>query len=95
MPRTACHRLTNSQVSGSPPKRLESALSWVRALFPLRCQPAQQLDPLLRDTDCARDASLSREDALREAAISLSLGDGALFTGREYQLIEQLWRIDP
>jgi hypothetical protein len=94
MPRTACDRLTNSQGSGARPKELEVALSWVRALFPLRGRPARQPDPSPQDA-AARDTRLSRADALREAALSLSLGDGIPFTGRDYQLLEQLWRTDP
>jgi hypothetical protein len=93
MPRTACQRLTNSQESRAWPKELEAALSWVRALSPLRCQPPQQTGPSPQET--ARDSRLSRAEALREAALSLSLGDGLPFTGRDYQLLEQLWRTDP
>jgi hypothetical protein len=92
MPRTARQRLTNSRAW---PKELEAALSWVRALFPLRCQPPRQPGPSLQAAEEARDSHLSREDELREAALSLSLGDGIPFTGRDYQLLEQLWRTDP
>ena len=95
MAHAACYSLTNSQVSGSPQKGLKGPLSRLRALFPLRCQLAQQLDPLQRDPDDAREPGLSREDALREAAVSLSLGAGVALIGREYHLIERLWRTDP
>jgi hypothetical protein len=94
MPRTACERVTNSQGSGARPKELEAALSWVRALFPPRGRPARKPLPSPHDAE-ARDSHLSRADALREAALSLSLGDGIPLTGRDYQLLEQLWRTDP
>jgi hypothetical protein len=57
----------------------------VRPLLRLRC----------RELPSPRDTALAREDTLREAAMSLSLGDGLIFTGRVYRLLEQLWRIDP
>jgi hypothetical protein len=95
MARAACCSLTNSQGSGSPPEGRESALSRLRGPFPSRGQPAQQLDPSQRGPGDARELSLARANAFREAAISLSLGGGVLFTGREYQLLERLWRIDP
>lgn len=95
MARAACHRPTNSQASSSPPRALEGALSWVRALFSLRRQPTRQPDPSPHDAEDARDAPLVREDALREAVASLSHGDGVPFTVREYQLLELLWRTDP
>lgn len=94
MPRTACERLTNSQGSGARPKELAAVLSWVRVLFPLPSRPVRQPDPSPQDAE-ARDTRLSRADALREAALSLSLGDGIPFTGRDHQLLEQLWRTDP
>ena len=94
MPRTACERLTNSQGSGARPKELDAAFSWVSALFSLRRRSARQPDPSPQDAE-ARDTRLAREDALREAALSLSLGDGIPFTGRDYQLLERLWRTDP
>jgi hypothetical protein len=93
MPRTAFQRLTNSQESW--PKELDAALCWMRALFPLRCQPPRQPSPSAPEAEGARDSRLSRADALREAALSLSLGDGIPLTGRDYQLLEQLWRTDP
>jgi hypothetical protein len=93
--RSACQRLTNSQGPGAWSKGLEGTLTWLRALFPLRCRPASQSDPSPRGAEEARDTRLSRKDALREAALSLSLGDGIPFTGRDYLLLEQLWRTDP
>jgi hypothetical protein len=93
MPRTAGERLTNSQGSGARPKELEAALSWARALFSLRPRSARQPAPSPQDAE-ARDTRLAREDALREAALSLSLGDGIPFTGRDYQLLERLWRTE-
>jgi hypothetical protein len=95
MPRNACQRLTNSQGSGAWPKGLDAALSRIRALFPLRCHPGRQIDLSPQGAEQAGDTRLAREDALREAALSLSLGDGIPFTGRDYQLLEQLWRTDP
>jgi hypothetical protein len=81
MVRAGCHTLTNSQASRVPHDG--GVGSWVRALLHLRC----------RAIPSPRDVALAREDALREAAISLALGDG--LTAREYQLLEQLRRIDP
>jgi hypothetical protein len=84
MVRAPCYTLINSQAS----RTLQDpgdATSWVRALVRLRC----------RAIPSPSDMALAREDALREAAISLSLGDGLPFTGHEYQLPEQLRRIDP
>jgi hypothetical protein len=43
----------------------------------------------------ARALFCLRPRSLREAALSLSLGDGIPFTGRDYQLLERLWRTDP
>jgi len=93
MARTARHRATNSQAS--PPRALEGALSWVRALFSPHCPPTRQPDPSPHDAGDARDAPLMREDALREAVMSLSHCDGVPFTVREYQLLELLWRTGP
>jgi hypothetical protein len=95
MAHTTWHRPANSQASGPRARALESALSWVRALFSLRCPPTRQPDPSAPDVEDARDAPLMREDALREAVMSLSHGDGVPLTVREYQLLELLWRIDP
>ena len=83
-----CH-VTISQPRDASPRHLESAVSWVRALLRGRCRATA------RDGDGGRDDRLVREDARREAALSLLLGDGVSFTGREYQLIELLWRTDP
>ena len=79
MVRAPCQTLINSQVSRTLQEPDEASF-WVRTLFRLRCRAS--LSP--------QDAALAREDALREAAISLSLGDGLPLTGREYRLLEQL-----
>lgn len=84
MARIACHRMTNLHLADDRTGAVEKALAWVGALFSVRCRVRR--DP--------RDAALARADALREAAISLSNGDGVPLTGRDYRLIEQLWRID-
>jgi hypothetical protein len=92
---SAAHRkLTNSQVSGFPSTQFQSALSCARALFSLQCEPGKKCRPMPSDAE-ARDTRLARDDALREAALALSLGGGVSLTGREYQLIERLWRTDP
>ena len=95
MASAARRKLTNSQVSGFASTQFESAFSWARALFSLQCQPVKRSDPMQRDEEAPRDGRLAREDALREAAISLSIGDGVPLTAREYQLIERVWRTDP
>jgi hypothetical protein len=74
-----CRFLTNSQPSRVA-QDCGNARSWVRALLCLRC----------RAVSSPQDAALVREDALREAAISLSLGDGIPLTGRDYRLLEHL-----
>jgi hypothetical protein len=84
MARTACHRMTNFHSPDGETGAADKAFAWVRALFAVRC----------RAQGDTRYTALARADTLREAAISLSLGDGVPLTGREYQLIEQLWRID-
>jgi hypothetical protein len=84
MAQTVCNRLTNFHLSDAETGTVEKAVAWVRELFSVRCRA--QRDP--------RDTALSRADTLREAAILLSLGDGVPLTGREYWLIEELWRID-
>jgi hypothetical protein len=61
-------------------------------LFSPQCRETTARD---EDRGDARNARLPREDALREAAISLSLDEGLSFAGREYQLIELLWRTEP
>jgi hypothetical protein len=94
MARAACLRVINSQGSEFRQGRGQGALSWVRALFSPACQATRQPELLQRDEEEARDARLTRADALREAALSLSLGDGIALTGRDYQLLEQLWRTD-
>jgi hypothetical protein len=102
MTRAACRKLTNSQASGSPSKsqtfdcrRFDRSFSWMRALFSLQCQSVRHSETTARDDDDARNTRLSREDTLRDAATSLSLGERVSFASREYQLIEQLWRTDP
>jgi hypothetical protein len=84
MARNARHRLTYFHPRGEGARTVQKAPAWVRALSSVQCQT--QRDP--------RDAALARADALREAALSLSLGDGVPFSGREYRLLEQLWRIN-
>jgi hypothetical protein len=84
MARTACDGMTNFHLPDDETGAVDKALAWARALFAVRCRA--QGDP--------RDTALARADALREAAISLSLGDGVPLSGREYRLIEPLWRID-
>jgi hypothetical protein len=85
----ACQSLTNCQASESRQKR-PGALFWAQSLVRLRGWRGRGRHDPPRD-----DARLVRENVVREAAISLSLGDGIPFTGREYQLLEQLWRTDP
>jgi hypothetical protein len=84
MDRGACQNLTNSQASRAPDGPGKAPV-WAWALRRLRC----------RGFTPPRDYALEREDALCEAAIALSLGDGLPFTGHEYRLLEQLRRIDP
>jgi hypothetical protein len=94
MASAARRKVTNSQVSGFASTQFRSAFSWARALFSLQCESGKKCRPTPSDSE-ARDTRLAREDALREAALALSLGDGVPLTGREYQLIERLWRTDP
>ncbi len=86
---TGDQTLTNSQLSGGWPGVRQGNGPRLGAPPPSRCRRAQRPDL------APHDARLAREDALREAAISLSLGDGVPITGREYRLLEQLWRTDP
>jgi hypothetical protein len=88
--RIACRGLTNYQASEARLKARTRPLFWARSLLRLRRRRHRES----WETP-GRDARPTREDVLREAAISLSLDIGIPFTGREYQLLEQLWRIDP
>jgi hypothetical protein len=92
MAHAAGREMTNSQGSraGDGPSLR------VRALFSMRGRrTSPQPDRPPRGLDHAGDPGLARQDALSEAATSLSLGDGVPFTGREYQLFELLWRTEP
>ncbi len=85
MARAACRRMINFHAPADEAGAVDKAVAWVGALFGVRCRAQGDLHAI----------PLSRcGDALREAAISLSLGDGVPLTGREYRLIEQLWRIE-
>jgi hypothetical protein len=84
MAQIACHKLTDFYPPEAATRPVDKALAWIRALFPIECR-VQRYQP---------NAALARADSLREAAISLSLGDGVRLTGHEYPPIEQLWGVD-
>jgi hypothetical protein len=87
-------RMTNSEAPVAQAGDGPSAP--LRVLVPMRARRASA--PPDRPTCRPRpadDAGLARRDALSEAARALSLGDGVPFTGREYQLLELLWRTEP